>query len=360
MFGKLVVSLGMVFVVVLPPGSVGAGTQAIRTETSLEGLGPKSRRFVRPTKTAAGPRVASRVGHSISAAQRAALTRDVLREGAFSRETHEARLRSRRSLAHKSLEQECRDKGTLPGSPAAWLMHGVPFPDTHSRPAGVDSNRIERGLHKPILMDRNLISSLLMPRSALKSVGAFPSGPEGEFNNLEIEVSHSKHIFRLMAGSVFGKKKTLYRCRVGLGARGFPTPVGTYYVTHIYDRDPWWIPPENRAWAAGDSPSRRVYGGTMAPLLKKRSVRSRKKIKQTEDWIAGKVQLADYGYRFHGTNAPRSIGRNRSHGCVRMLPKDARVVAKLIMRVVGTVDRRESENGSFVVLAAPVVLNLVK
>jgi hypothetical protein len=97
----------------------------------------------------------------------------------------------------------------------------------------------------------------------------------------------------------------------------------------------------------------------MAPLLKKKDIRSRKKAKQTEDWIAGKVELADYGYRFHGTNAPRSIGRRRSHGCVRMLPKDAHIVAEAIKRIVGTVDRRESENGSYVVLKAPVKLRLV-
>ncbi len=353
--------MGMVFVVVLSLlGHLVAGAQAPRTETSVADRGKESRRFIKQAQTTAGPRVSYRVAHSISAAQRAALTRDVLRERASSREALDQRPLSPDSLAHRSLEQECRDKGTLPGSPAAWLVHSFPFPETPSQPAGIDSTRIERGLHTPILMDRNLISSLLMPRHALKSVGAFPTGPEGKFNSLEIEVSHSKHVFRLMARSVFGMRKTLYRCRVGLGSRSFPTPVGTYYVTHIYDRDPWWIPPENRAWAAGDSPSKRVYGGTMAPLLKKKSVRSRKKTNQTEDWIEGKVQLADYGYRFHGTNAPRSIGRRRSHGCVRMLPKDARIVAKLIMRVVGTVDRRESENGSFVVLAAPVVLNLVK
>lgn len=181
-------------------------------------------------------------------------------------------------------------------------------------------------------------------------------------NFVEIEVSHSQHVFKLLAHHPNGTKELLHECRVGLGGPGFPTPVGLYYVTHIYDDNPWWIPPRDRAWAAGDSPSKRVYGGTMAPLLKKRPVRVKKQAPTPamEDMIAGQVQLDDYGYRFHGTNQPRSIGRNQSHGCVRMLPDDAAKVAALIKEQVGIEQRKESENGSFAVLKAPVRLNLVK
>lgn len=177
---------------------------------------------------------------------------------------------------------------------------------------------------------------------------------------LEIEVKHSEHTFTLFSNSGDGQRQPLYNCRVGLGGPGFPTPVGTYFVTHIYDDNPWWIPPKDRAWAAGDKPSKRVYGGTMAPLLKKRDVKSKKEAAQSEDKVSGPVKLEDYGYRFHGTNAPRSIGRNQSHGCVRMLPDDAKKVAALIKDHVGTIERRESENGTFVILRSPVRLNLLK
>lgn len=183
---------------------------------------------------------------------------------------------------------------------------------------------------------------------------------ESPFSYMEIEVSHSSHIFRLYGHLPSGDKKVLYECKVGLGGTGFPTPVGVYYVTHIYDENPWWIPPKDRAWAAGQSPSKRVYGGTMAPLLKKRPVRLKKQAPEPEDMIGGEVQLDDYGYRFHGTNQPRSIGRNESHGCVRMIPADAEKVASLIKQFVGEAERKESENGSFAVLKAPVRLNLVK
>lgn len=213
----------------------------------------------------------------------------------------------------------------------------------------------------PSLLEASQLPTLLMPAGTLSSVGKFPTGPEGGFKRLEIEVSHSSHIFKLFGTSVFGRRALLYECRIGLGSPSFPTPVGSYYVTHIYDDDPWWIPPANRSWAWGQSPSRTVYGGTMAPLLKKKRARSKKrKGNEQEDYVEGRVELADYGYRFHGTNAPGSIGRNQSHGCVRMLSADARHVAALIKEYVGAQRESESENGKFFILKAPVRLKLVR
>ena len=205
------------------------------------------------------------------------------------------------------------------------------------------------------------LQTLLTPNDAGEAEGSSPSGPDGAFRHLEIEVSHSEHEFKLIQDSASGQKEILYECKVGLGnPHEFPTPVGVYYVTHIYDDNPWWIPPANRAWAWGQSPSKKVYGGIMAPLLKKRMLSTKKKAGDSEDFISELVKLEDYGYRFHGTNAPRSIGRNESHGCVRMLPADVQKVAALIKENVGTVERLESENGTYVILRAPVRLNLIK
>ncbi len=207
----------------------------------------------------------------------------------------------------------------------------------------------------------NQMQTLLQPSDTHTSVGnlikqSAPTTP----GFLEIEVSHSTHSFKLIEHTG-DFDQVLYECKIGLGSSEFPTPVGVYYVTHIYDDDPWWIPPKDRAWAAGDSPSKRVYGGTMAPLLKKKTVRQKKRTHEdTEDQIVGEVQLDDYGYRFHGTNAPRSIGRNQSHGCVRMISADAKKVANIIKEKTGIRDRREAENGSYAVLQAPVRLNLTK
>ena len=181
------------------------------------------------------------------------------------------------------------------------------------------------------------------------------------YSHLEIWVSHSQHELKLLGNTPAGTRDVLYEARVGLGnPREFPTPVGVYFVRQIYDDHPWWIPPKNRAWAAGDSPSRKVYGGTMAPLLKKRPASTKNSPPHGDDFIDPKVRLDDDGYRFHGTNQLRSIGQNQSHGCVRMRPEDAKEVALLIKEHVGAVDRREDENGTYFILRSPVRLNLVK
>jgi len=204
------------------------------------------------------------------------------------------------------------------------------------------------------------IQTRLEPGDSVKAEGPSSEGLSSKFNHVEIWVSHSQHELKLLGASADGNKEVLYEAKVGLGAHEFPTPVGVYYVTHIYDDNPWWIPPKDRAWAAGERPSKRVYGGTMAPLLKKRAVKSKNQPPQSYDLVDGQVRVDDYGYRFHGTNAPRSIGHNQSHGCVRMRPEDAAKVAFLIKEHVGMADRKGTENGTYVVLRSPVRLNLVK
>ena len=117
------------------------------------------------------------------------------------------------------------------------------------------------------LVERKRMDSLLMPNTFLKNLGNLASVPAAKvekiqvaeapvWKRLEIQVSHSSHVFTLFHERSDGTRETLYECKIGLGAPEFPTPVGVYYVTHIYDQDPWWIPPANRAWAAGDSKAR--------------------------------------------------------------------------------------------------------
>ncbi len=237
--------------------------------------------------------------------------------------------------------------------------------------AGLSANVQTTGLtstrkNAPILSrttpakDAPQIQTKLEPADSAKIAATSPEKSPSKYDHLEIWVSHSAHEFKLFGTAPTGQKEVLYETRIGLGSGEFPTPVGVYYVTHIYDEDPWWIPPKDRAWAAGQSASRKVYGGTMAPLLKKRTVKSKNQPPQFYDLIDAKVKVDDYGYRFHGTNQPRSIGRNQSHGCVRMVPDDARKVALLIKEYVGIADQKMNENGKFVVLRAPVRLNLVK
>jgi hypothetical protein len=255
-----------------------------------------------------------------------------------------------------------RDPFARPGN---WTLSVIP--SMHGYVLTPDQPRQASALYASTapatVVDGSRFQDLLMPREKLNAVGQFPKFTSDGFGRLEIEVSHSKHELRLYKYSRYGRKDLLWQTRVGLGASSFPTPKGVYFVTHIYDDEPLWVPPRDRAWAAGQRPSRRVYGGTMAPLLKKRMQRSRRRRKQdpkSEDFIAGQVVLKDYDYRFHGTNQPRSIGRNQSHGCVRMLPEAAERLADYIKHFLGTNIRGEGENGTFVLLKAPVRLNIVR
>lgn len=183
---------------------------------------------------------------------------------------------------------------------------------------------------------------------------------QGDLKYLEIEVSHTRFSLEFYEKSSLGKKKLLYQCRVGLGSPEFPTPLGVFYICRIYEDNPWWVPSPNQKWATGKRPSRKVYGGTMAPLLKKISVRVNEQMFDSEDVIGERITLDDFGYSLCGTDEPWSVGRCQTHGDIVMLPKHAAKIAELIKEQVGVAERKESETGRYVLLRSPVRLNLVK
>lgn len=79
---------------------------------------------------------------------------------------------------------------------------------------------------------------------------------------------------------------------VAVGKPATPTPSGTYEVVHRIPNPTWY------------APKKVVPPGKSNPLGTR--------------WIG----LSRKGYGIHGTNNPRSIGRNASHGCVRMRNQD--------------------------------------
>ena len=94
--------------------------------------------------------------------------------------------------------------------------------------------------------------------------------------------------------------------RVAIGMREYPTPQGSFSITHI-EWNPWWIPPD-RDWARHE---RVTPPGTGNPM--------------------GKVKLYFRPlYFLHGTPLVSSIGSAASHGCVRMRNDDAIDLALLI------------------------------
>ncbi|UCG88702.1 MAG: L,D-transpeptidase, partial [Gemmatimonadota bacterium] len=99
------------------------------------------------------------------------------------------------------------------------------------------------------------------------------------------------------------------RLPVATGMRGWETPTGDYTITNRV-KNPTWFPP---AWAVEEEP---VPPGPENPL--------------GDRWMG----LSIRGYGIHATNAPWSVGRYLSHGCMRMYPEHARDLYELVK--VGT------------------------
>jgi L,D-transpeptidase ErfK/SrfK len=93
---------------------------------------------------------------------------------------------------------------------------------------------------------------------------------------------------------------------VGVGRVAWETPAGHYSIVGRR-RDPaWHVPPriQREMREKGEPVKRVVLPGPDNPLGKY--------------WL----QLSLPGYGIHGTNAPRSVGKYTTHGCIRLRPDD--------------------------------------
>jgi L,D-transpeptidase ErfK/SrfK len=95
---------------------------------------------------------------------------------------------------------------------------------------------------------------------------------------------------RKLALMVDGKITEVYP--VAVGKPKTPTPEGTFQIVSRVPDPTWW------------GPGKVVAPGPGNPLGNR--------------WIG----LSQKGYGIHGTNAPRSIGKAASHGCIRMRKAD--------------------------------------
>jgi L,D-transpeptidase ErfK/SrfK len=85
---------------------------------------------------------------------------------------------------------------------------------------------------------------------------------------------------------------------IAIGQRGWETPTGDFTIVNKR-KNPTWFPPK---WALEEEP---VPPGPDNPL--------------GDRWLG----LSAPGYGVHATNAPASVGRYVSHGCLRMYPEHA-------------------------------------
>ena len=88
--------------------------------------------------------------------------------------------------------------------------------------------------------------------------------------------------------------------RVATGQASYPTPLGRFQV-EVKWKNPWWYPPPS-PWAQDDKP---VPPGPGNPLGTR--------------WMGLSAQYVG----IHGTPDSASIGYSASHGCIRMLIRDA-------------------------------------
>jgi len=97
------------------------------------------------------------------------------------------------------------------------------------------------------------------------------------------------------------------RFPVGIGRIDWATPPGRYRIVGRREDPIWRVPASIQAeMRARGEPVVSVVGpGPDNPLGK--------------HWI----QLSNPGYGLHGTNAPASVGKYASHGCLRLLPEHA-------------------------------------
>jgi len=102
---------------------------------------------------------------------------------------------------------------------------------------------------------------------------------------------------------------------VAVGRPGHPTPTGSFRTGEI-EWNPSWTPPPV-GWAANKK--YQPPGAAANPMQ------------------AVKIYFRAPYYFIHGTNNPESIGEAASHGCIRMVPDDARELARRIEGAGGNV-----------------------
>ncbi|MCJ7822133.1 MAG: L,D-transpeptidase family protein [Armatimonadetes bacterium] len=107
----------------------------------------------------------------------------------------------------------------------------------------------------------------------------------------------------------YANGRPMKRFPVAIGMRGWETPTGDYTIANKA-KNPTWFPPK---WAVEEEP---VPPGPDNPL--------------GDRWMG----LSIRGYGIHATNAPASVGRYSSHGCMRMYPEHAHALYELVK--VGT------------------------
>lgn len=97
---------------------------------------------------------------------------------------------------------------------------------------------------------------------------------------------------------------------VGIGTRDTPSPTGPFHIT-AKDKDPTWHVPDS-IYRTMERPRRVVPPGPDNPMGEYR------------------MRLSKGLYSIHGTDTPWAIGRETTHGCIRLYPEDIGELYELV------------------------------
>ena len=128
--------------------------------------------------------------------------------------------------------------------------------------------------------------------------------PVRRLEDFSITVDLSDRMLYVMSGDSIARQYP-----VAVGSEGYGTPAGRYRINRMV-WNPGWVPPPS-AWARDKKPE--PPGSPGNPM--------------------GRVKIffREPDYYIHGTGLASSLGRARSHGCIRMRNVDAVEIARMVM-----------------------------
>ena len=186
---------------------------------------------------------------------------------------------------------------------AAWLDRGVCDPPQNARLIGLRDLRPR--------LSRERTGCRVLRGRLVTELGRRLNGLDRSAVHVRVETVRPA-VTRSNFGPIVVVRRTAHRLdlydgtrlvrtfAVGTGRRSFPTPLGRFRIV-AKARNPWWYPPDS-AWAEDLEP---IPPGPGNPLGTR--------------WMG----LNEPGVGIHGTPDAASVGYSRSHGCIRMLVREA-------------------------------------
>lgn len=154
-----------------------------------------------------------------------------------------------------------------------------------------------------------------------------------ESPNFYIAVDKKNLILHLFQKSK-GYDTLLLQTPVALGRQGHSTPSGNFYLRRVVE-NPFWYPTKSSKSKVPSKPGKNnPYGLWMSELLR-----------QNEPGNYDFPISGDTTIRIHSTNAPSSIGKYASNGCIRLPPFVAEELFPIFLRYIPHKEPKKNARG---------------